>query len=262
MHGQNKVRPLDPGRGEFLQVQDIWYTIQGEGPYFGCPAIFIRLTGCNLRCHFCDTKWDDENDPQMDYHDVVQKVRNLSQANAGCALVVITGGEPLRQNLSQLLGLLEECAFTVQIETAGTYWQDALLMDNVTIVCSPKTKFVHPKIQRHCDEWKYVIRNGEIDDVDGLPAYFTQIKDPLVILQKPIYTLPGFQASLDELGPLNDKYGAPARPPERENVTVWLSPCDEGDDKRTAVNVQLVGKLCLEHGYRAQVQLHKIFGVE
>lgn len=258
MHGKNEVRPVEIGDGTHLQIREVWYTIQGEGPFVGCPAIFIRLTGCNLRCHFCDTVWDDDKDPYMHHKDIVQKVLNLRELHAGCSLVVLTGGEPMRQNLSKLLSELDRSDFDVQIETAGTYWQPCVSEDRyVTLVCSPKTAHVHPKIMEWCKNWKYVIRKGEVDGTDGLPAYPTQVIDPLVILNTPVDSLEAFKAEMDKLAPYQTKYGAPARPPERRDVTVWLSPCDEGDPAKTQENIQLVGALCLEFGYRAQIQLHK-----
>lgn len=60
MFGQNTPRRRESGG--LLQVQDVFYTIQGEGPFAGRTAVFIRLTGCNLRCWFCDTVWGDDSD--------------------------------------------------------------------------------------------------------------------------------------------------------------------------------------------------------
>ena len=73
MHGKNKVakRTDNP---QSLQVHEIFHTIQGEGPFSGRPAVFIRLSGCNLRCWFCDTEWDDDNDPFLSPDEIMKQI--------------------------------------------------------------------------------------------------------------------------------------------------------------------------------------------
>lgn len=261
MHGQNKLRPVEPGDGSKLQVQDIWYTMQGEGPFFGMPAIFVRLTGCNLACDFCDTVWDDVRDPYLTADCVVHRI-SLLRAEHNCRLVVLTGGEPMRQNLELLIDVLTyQMNMKVQIETAGTYWQECARNRGVTVVCSPKTKHVHPKIKEHCNDWKYVIQAGHVNIYDGLPAGTTQFV-PLSAVQAFVApdiwegTSEDVRKGLLTTVTASSKYGTPCRPPE--GVTVWLSPCDEGNAEATQRNVKLVGQLALKYGYRAQVQLHKL----
>lgn len=282
MHGQNKLRPRESS--PLLQVQDIWPTIQGEGPFSGMPAIFVRLTGCNLACTFCDTKWDDDNDPRMTADAIYSRIHEINYKEKHVTakpeitdywfehkLVVLTGGEPARQDLTELIKMLVEGgtdSYNVQIETAGTYWQDIFAHPKVTIVCSPKTKHVHPKIMEHCKHWKYVIQAGYINIYDGLPAGCTQ-NVTLDMVKK--FIAPDlhdlaeqeFKDRAPEQGPGlytmvtgNSRFGAPARPPDRKDITVWLSPCNEGNPERNRLNMVAVGKLCMKFGYRAQVQLH------
>src|SRR5215831_17554873 len=153
MLGQIRVRHSED-RAE-LQVNDIWYTIQGEGPYVGYPALFIRLTGCNLRCHFCDTEWDDDNDSYCTIDNIMDRVYD-NMGNHPFNLVVITGGEPVRQNLSQLIHHLDRCFPIIQMETAGTLWQPCLTLTKI-VVC-PKTPKIHPFIYDHAAAFKYVIQ--------------------------------------------------------------------------------------------------------
>lgn len=244
MHGKNISRPREVHDKDFsLQVAEVFYTIQGEGPFSGMPAVFVRLTGCPLRCHFCDTVWDDDNDPRRALPDLVKEIVELAKPMQR-KLVVITGGEPLRQDLGPLVRVLAEFHdMTVQVETSGLYWQECLHL--TTIVCSPKTKAVHSQIYDHCNHWKYIIRNGETSEIDGLPNSCTQEVDPK-------------SATEDVAFPIFKKYGMPARPPARDNITVWVSPCDEGNLELTGINTRSVAAIALDFGYRAQIQLHKV----
>ena len=76
-----------------IKVNEIFYSIQGESSFAGMPCVFIRLTGCNLRCTYCDTKDAYENGSFMSIMDIIKHIRDY-----GCSLVEITGGEPLLQN--------------------------------------------------------------------------------------------------------------------------------------------------------------------
>lgn len=274
MHGQNKLRPREGNGGQLLQVQDIWYTIQGEGPFFGLPAVFIRLTGCNLACTFCDTKWDDNNDKYEPVETIISRAHGKAiQAYGYCELAVITGGEPARQDLGPLLEGLTALGMKVQIETAGTYWQDCFLLSGVYLVCSPKTKHVHPKIKEHCVHWKYVIQAGKTNIYDGLPAGCTQ-HIPVELIKKTIAPdlykdavekYPHLIANAPEQTPGlftlvtgGERFGDPCRPPVNKDNTIWLSPCNEGNPEANRRNMVLVGQLCMKFGYRAQVQLHNL----
>ncbi len=132
MFGQNPIRPPEKGDGSLLQVQEIFYTFQGEGPFAGYPSVFIRLGGCNLACSFCDTEFESFAEWQLP--DLMAEVKKLrSMAN----LVVITGGEPFRQPIEKLCEALIAEGFTVQIETNGTIYR--LVPEGVHIICSPKS---------------------------------------------------------------------------------------------------------------------------
>ncbi len=227
MLGRNPVRKREPGDGTRLQVTEIFHSLQGEGPYAGRPALFIRLTGCNLRCWWCDTQWNDETDPYLPIEEIVRRARDLARETT--ALAVITGGEPVRQALHRLLPALHRRGFRAQIETAGTLWQDCLAAPYVDIVVSPKTPKIHPEIHGRARAFKYVTRVGEIG-ADGLPVRATQVAGGKAVLARP-------------------RPGAP----------VYLSPCDEFDDARNRANRRAVAETALAHGYTAGIQLHKIF---
>lgn len=75
-----------------MLVTEIFKSIQGESTFAGLPCVFIRLTGCNLRCHWCDTAYAFQGGQTMSAEEILARVRQL-----GCSLVEITGGEPLLQ---------------------------------------------------------------------------------------------------------------------------------------------------------------------
>lgn len=123
-----------------IRVNEVFYSVQGEGFFAGHPAAFIRLQGCGVGCHFCDTKhtWECRRDTEVS-RDRILEDRNVSPENWAniteeelvawvqrethrSAIVVITGGEPLiqRDGVSRLVELLVGAGRQVQIETSGT----------------------------------------------------------------------------------------------------------------------------------------------
>ena len=101
--------------GGMLKVNEIFHSIQGESTHAGRPCVFVRLTGCNLRCVWCDTEYAFFEGRSMSVDAVVDEVRGH-----GCGLVEITGGEPLLQPESTtLMRALLEAGFEVLVETGG-----------------------------------------------------------------------------------------------------------------------------------------------
>ncbi len=99
-----------------LKVCEIFSSIQGESSYAGVPCVFVRLTGCNLRCRYCDTVYAYSEGYELTIAEVVAKVQTF-----GIKLVEITGGEPLlQQNTFLVTEALTEAGFTVLIETNGS----------------------------------------------------------------------------------------------------------------------------------------------
>lgn len=156
MFGNNpKRRPLK-GDGSILQVQEIFPTVQGEGPHTGVPSVFVRLGGCNLACHFCDTEFESFRD--MTLEAVLAEVKILSED--GRRLVVITGGEPLRQPIAFLCDALIQQGFQPQIETNGTLWRE--LPEGVDIICSPKSAApIRPDLLERITAFKFVLAAGD-----------------------------------------------------------------------------------------------------
>lgn len=118
-----------------MKVNEIFYSLQGEGYHSGTPAVFVRLSGCNLRCPFCDTRH--EHGTEMSEAEVVEAVRQYP-----AQLVVVTGGEPALQLTPSLVDALHAAGRRVAVETNGTRPLPANV-DWVTL--SPKDAFLGPQ---------------------------------------------------------------------------------------------------------------------
>ena len=226
-----------------IQIHSIFKTIQGEGPFCGRAAVFVRLWGCNLQCPGCDTEYT-KHRTQNSHMRTLAIVQAIAAGKIN--LVVITGGEPFRQNLYPLVRDLVRNGFTVQIETNGTLSQSnefySLCKTSFEhtepacfIVCSPKTGKVNLALQRHIAAYKYVARYTDIDVFgDGLPEIAL-----------------GHTAS-PKL----------ARPHEHFNGPVYLQPCDDKDEDLNKLNLDACIQSVQEFGYNLQLQIHKLIGAE
>lgn len=168
-----------------LRVAEIFRSIQGEGRFAGTTSLFLRTTGCNLRCWFCDTpytSWAPEG-VQRPWQDVLDEL--LSDE---CPHVVVTGGEPLLQpDIVQLTGELQAAGKVVTVETAGTVYRPVfadlmsispkLSNSNPTAENSPRWAMRHAQqrlnrsvlqrlIQEYSTQLKFVIdQPSDIDEV-------------------------------------------------------------------------------------------------
>jgi len=247
MFGTNPVRHLENRTDGMFRVQEIFRTIQGEGPFVGTPAIFIRLAGCNLRCHFCDTDFESNYENLMSVFDIQKRVETL--AGHGIRLVVVTGGEPLLQRVDNLVVTMPGYHF--QIETAGTVnpFNGFILSDlcvsklserpvpgRMSIVISPKTPVLNKQIANWAHSYKYIVSiNANIDRDDGLPVDNTQQLEEGVSMYPLAKPPPGF--------PRN---------------RIFIQPCD---DLNKPENTKLAIDVCLEYGYRLSLQTHKLIGL-
>ncbi len=232
MFGKNPRRKqeLNP----FLWVTSIFQTIQGEGPWAGSPAVFVRLAGCNLACYWCDTQF--ETGMYYTADEVANLVDNVR--SPGTQLVVITGGEPFRQDIRPLLVRLAERTYNVQIETAGTLTLPDFPWNYCELVVSPKTGKVHPDICQRAIAWKYIVAHGDEDPVDGLPFMSTQVEGKDSRIARP--------------------------PPDWVNnlAEIYVQPRDDYSQQKNKRNVDHAVRICLKYGYRLSIQVHKIIGVD
>lgn len=152
-----------------MRINEIFYSIQGEGHHAGTPAIFIRLQGCNLKCKFCDTKHQEGKEFTFDM--ILNQIRKYNSKT-----IVITGGEPLAQynELEKLVRTLKLHNYRIHIETNGTIAiSDEFANQLDWITCSPKFEFAKGRDMKlqHYDEIK-VIYNGQ-----NLNCYESFFKD-------------------------------------------------------------------------------------
>lgn len=148
-----------------MRINEIFYSLQGEGRYTGTPAIFIRFAGCNMRCPFCDT-----NHQQGKEYSQETILREISAYPS--KRVILTGGEPTLQLTSTFINALHNAGYIVHIETNGT---QPLPCHVDWVVCSPKSQDI---VLRDIDELKVVFQNPQFDmsPYEGLEAkeYYVQ----------------------------------------------------------------------------------------
>ena len=137
-----------------MKVNEIFYSLQGEGCYSGTPAVFIRLSGCNLRCPFCDTQH--ESGTEMSEAEIVEVLKQWPTR-----FVVLTGGEPLLQITKKFLYELRH--YFVAVETNGT---QPLIEGLDWITLSPK------------DEWLGERARPVLDWTDELKVLYDGANDP------------------------------------------------------------------------------------
>jgi 7-carboxy-7-deazaguanine synthase len=120
-------------------ITEIFKSIQGEGTRAGLPCIFVRLTGCNLRCTWCDTAYAFHGGHKMSVDDVLERVEALNRladgSPAGVPLIELTGGEPLLQEeIYSLAQHLLSAGYVVMIETSGERFIGRLPKEVIKIV--------------------------------------------------------------------------------------------------------------------------------
>lgn len=223
-----------------LDVQSIFPTLQGEGPFCGTPAVFVRLAGCNLQCPGCDTDYTSKR-RHMTVELIVHAVQ-MERTTSEPGLVVITGGEPFRQQIGQLIRDLVNAGFYVQIESNGTlpapnnvpFMQRTDAREGAYLVCSPKTGRVHPIVAAAACAFKYVMAADSVDPDDGLPVLaLNHTAHPKV-----------------------------ARAPRSYRGPIYLQPMDSQDEATNSLNRAVCVASCLKYGYILQLQVHKLLGME
>lgn len=223
--------PLHRENNGSLDVHSMFETIQGEGPFAGHPAVFLRLAGCNLRCPWCDTIYTGACVQRYSVPEIISQFHGHEYHE----LIVITGGEPFRQNITPLVRKMLHLGHNVQIETNGILFPDADFPwhhERLTVVCSPKTSKIHPKGALLFSAYKYVLSHSQVS-TDGLPG--TALGHPLA------------------------RDSRVARPPLNWVGPIYLQPMDAKDKHENELNVQAVVDSVMKHKcYIMGVQMHKI----
>ncbi len=225
MFGKNKILKPEIHSGENLDIQEIFPTLQGEGPYAGQPAVFIRLGGCNLACNFCDTEFDSYKNFSL--KKILTQAQELAKNNEEKIvrkLVVITGGEPMRQPIERLCEELIKLEFVVQIETNGTIFRD--LHPDVKIICSPKVT----------NKNYHQIRSDLLPRINAFKFIISKS-----------------QKNYSQIAEVGQK---------KFNAPVYIQPMDEYDEVKNRANLEHAKKLCEQRGYFLSLQIHKIIGID
>jgi len=137
-----------------LPLMEDFYTIQGEGFYQGSAAYFIRLGGCDVGCVWCDVKesWDASAHPLVSVTEMTRRAKD-----SGAEIVVITGGEPVMYDLTELTGTLKASGLRTHLETSGAY----PITGTWDWICfSPKKfKLPHDSVLEKANELKVIVYN-------------------------------------------------------------------------------------------------------
>jgi organic radical activating enzyme len=212
------------------KVNEIFYTLQGEGAHSGIPAVFVRFSGCNLRCPWCDTEFTDYR-PMTADEIVAQTLDLYDIPNERRKMVVLTGGEPSLQVDTPLIDALHAAGFYICIETNGT----RPLPEGIDwITCSPKKQsaIIHSQFT-----------NLALKRVNEVKVVFTGDYDPEIWREQ-------LEAEHWMLQPLRF-------------TGEWLieHAIDEWEDDRND-NLDDTVRYILSHPFwRLSVQLHKIVGL-
>lgn len=226
-----------------MRVSEIFYSIQGEGMLAGVPSLFVRASGCNLRCGWCDTpyaSWQPEGEEWTVEAILTEAARHPARH------AVLTGGEPmLARELPELARRLKEAGHHITIETAGTLPPAGIVCDLASI--SPKLAGSTPEPERAGAAWARRHEQTRLNfDVLGAWADGYEVQWKFVIAD---------QADLDEMCAVLAALERPVEP-----WRVLLMP--EGTDPATLRSRQpLLVAACKEFGYRFSPRLHiELFG--
>ena len=268
-----------------LFVTSMFFTLQGEGPYAGMPALFIRLTKCNLNCSFCDTFFDDgdwltftEIEAKI-YHTIcdywnkqgkqvpewILPKEGLNRVGPYNCVLVVTGGEPLLQkNLMDFLNNAKSLFRAMQIESNGTVNQD--VPEHVTLVCSPKcsekngvaVKYLAPTdlILKRADCLKFVMSAEDNSPYNNVPEWAHEWK---AATGKEIYVSPmnvynTFPQKIKILHAESGSITMDQRSTVDEIISFWEPGLLNLVDNQT--NHEYTAKYCMEHGFRLNLQMH------
>lgn len=226
-----------------MRISEIFYSIQGEGELTGVPTVFIRTSGCNLRCRWCDTpyaSWKPEGE-EMGIEEILSEVKKLPARHC-----VLTGGEPMvARGIKELAAALRAEGLHITIETAGTLPPEGIACDLASL--SPKLSNSTPSANEIDQAW---IERHEQTRLrpEILRAWLEAGNYQL----KFVYTQP---SDLIEIDTLMESIGIPV-PPSK----ILLMP--EGtDEAHIAARQMELLSLCTQRGNRYCDRLHiRLFG--
>lgn len=191
MSSDKPVTPLNQETESRLRITEIFYSLQGESSFVGLPTVFIRLTGCPLRCGYCDTAYAFSGGEWMQISDILQQIKQYSATT-----VCVTGGEPLAQRCcGDLLTQLCDEGYRVSIETSGSIDISPIdprvsrIMDIKTPGSGEESKNRYENIQHltNKDEVKFVLCNREDYDWSKNVIEQYQLLEKSQVLFSPVH---------------------------------------------------------------------------
>ncbi|MDB4089853.1 radical SAM protein [Gammaproteobacteria bacterium] len=204
-----------------LIINEIFYSIQGESLSSGMPTVFIRLTGCPLRCQYCDTAYAFTEGSKKNFDEIINEVKKFN-----CNNITVTGGEPLSQkNTIDLLTLLNDLSYNVSIETSNAI--SIKNLDNKTTIVldvktpaseeSDKNIIDNYKYLKHMDQVKFVI--CDLDDYGWAKDYIFKynLHEKCTVLFSPSYN----QMDIKILAENMLKDNIPARLQTQLHKVIW-----------------------------------------
>ena len=226
-----------------MKISELFFSIQGEGELTGIPSVFVRTSGCNLRCRWCDTKyssWTPEGE-NVDIEELVEKVCRYPARH-----VVITGGEPMiAKDIKEFVDLLKQSGKHITIETAGTIAPNGIQCDLASI--SPKLSDSTPEKGEISEEW--------IERHDSTRIDYNILNEWIDSYEFQLKCVVSRREEINEVKCIIDKIESDILPEK-----VLLMP--EGTDSETIHSrYDMLVDLCKENGFRMCNRLHlDLFG--
>lgn len=226
-----------------MLISEIFYSVQGEGQLTGVPSVFIRTSGCNLRCAWCDTpyaSWHPEG-INLTIQQILDKVLQFPAKHC-----VITGGEPMiARNIRELAAALHTAGFHITIETAGTISPQGIVCDLVSL--SPKLANSSPSLETASAAW--VTRHERTRLAPTiLQQWVTQYSFQLKFVFSHPEDLAEIQAVVTSIG----------QPIPSSQILLMTEGTEEATMKMRQDEVLAI---CLQYGYRYCDRMHiRLFG--
>ena len=289
MFGKNEIvgQKYFDNAGDKLFVTSIFFTLQGEGPFRGYPAVFVRLAKCNLACSFCDTYFDGGD--WLTIPEIEQRVDNVisehfkgnvprsyqyeeddSFIKRRNAVLVVTGGEPLLQkNIVPFLERMNRVFKETQIESNGTIFQD--IPEETTLVISPKclekngkpVKYLEPnkKNLMRADCLKFVMNNDPESPYSSVPDWAIEHAREcyIDIFCSPMNVYNREPEKAKQLRSQKNDISLEERSAVDEVISFW----EDGllDMKANQANHEYTARYCIDNGCILNLQMHLYAGL-
>lgn len=271
-----------------LFVTSMFFTLQGEGPYAGKPALFIRLSKCNLACWFCDTFFDDgswltTNEVESMMYETISNFWNLKGESVPKwaingfnkypgVVLVMTGGEPLLQsNITAFMEKQLQHFGAVQVESNGI--PDTSVPEGVTLVCSPKclekngvpVKYLAPSktILERADCLKFVMSAKEDSPYHSIPDWALEWRNNNPTKEIYVSPLNIYNDFPQKIKLLRSEKQGNITLEERSTVDEVINFFEPGllNMEEVAANHAYVGQYCIKNGLRMNMQMHLFAGL-